>query len=269
MPAHRPNLRTTETSLQVLEAVQERGGARLGELVDQLDVSKSTVYKHLTTLEQNGYLVKEGDRYHISLKFLNFAEHARSRKRAYDVASDAVRELTERTDEEADFVVEEHGRIMTLSHSYHEGNTYVGDISLNNCLASGRTGTYYYMHNTASGKAILARLPEPRVEEIVDEWGLPAKTASTITDRDVLFDELARVREQGYALDDEEFTEGLRSVGMAVQYPDGRLVGALSVSGPTYRLTDDVVESELVDVLGTTVDALEREVSRAARAGNL
>lgn len=260
-------LRTTELSLRILEVVQERGGARLGEVGDRVDVSKSTVYKHLETLEANEFLVKEGDAYYVSLKFLNFGEHARSRKRSYELAGEAVRELTERTNEEADFVVEEHGRIMTLSHTYHEGNTYVEDFSLNNPISRGRNGTYYYMHNTASGKAILASLPASRVEEIVDKWGLPAATDDTITERDRLFDELATIRERGYALDDEEFTDGLRSVGTAVLYPDDRVVGALSVSGPTYRLTEDVVHDELAPVLDTIVTDLEGDVAQAAQRG--
>lgn len=268
MASDRTRLQTTDTSLRVLEEVQHLGGARLGQLVERLDLSKSTVYKHLVTLEENEFLVKEGDTYHVSLKFLNFGEHARSRKRAYEIAGNAVRELTERTNEEADFVVEEHGRIMTLSHSYHEGNTYVEDISLNDPISTGRNGTYYYMHNTASGKAILAALPEGRVEAIVERWGLPATTDQTITDRGDLFEELARIRDRGYALDDEEFTDGLRSVGRVVTYPDDGVVGALSVSGPRYRLTDDVVHDELAGVLATTVDDLETDVAEAARSGN-
>lgn len=267
MPTAR--LRTTELSLRILELVREQGGARLGEVVDRVDVSKSTVYKHLATLEANDFLVKKGGTYHISLKFLNFGEHARRREQAYEIASEGVRELTDRTNEESDFVVEEHGRIMTLNHSYHEGNTYVEDINLNDPISRGRNGTYYYMHNTASGKSILASLPESRVEEIVDRWGLPASTDATITGRDSLFDELAAVRENGYAVDDEEFTEGLRSVGQAVHYPDGRVVGALSVSGPTYRLTEIVIQDEVAPVLASTVEDIEADIAQAADSGDL
>lgn len=267
MPRPPARLKTTETTLRILEAVQEMGGVRVGELVERLDLAKSTVYKHLVTLERNGYLVKEGDTYHVGLKFLNFGEHARSRKRAYEFGEDAVRRLTELTDEEADFVVEEHGRIVTVSHTYHEKNKYVGDISLNNPIAHGRSGTYYYAHNTASGKAILSALPPARLESVLDRWGLPGKTENTITDREALLDELERVRERGYAVDDEEFTRGLRSVGAAVTYPDGRVLGALSVSGPTYRLDGDVLETEIPETLCRVADEFEADVEAAMTGG--
>ncbi|MEA5406233.1 helix-turn-helix domain-containing protein [Haloarculaceae archaeon H-GB2-1] len=119
-----PTVKTTQTSLDILATIRDLDGARLMEIADELGVAKSTAHKHLATLEKNGYLLKEGDTYHIGLKFLNFGEYARNRWPGFDLITDAVAELTERTDEECDFVAEDHGRVTTIAESYHRWVKY-------------------------------------------------------------------------------------------------------------------------------------------------
>lgn len=255
-----PTLKTTARSLALVDRIQERGGAKLPELANDLSLAKSTVYKHVRTLYECGYLVKEDDRYYIGPKFLNLGEHARNRKLGYRFADDAVRELTDATDEGVDFVIEDHGRIITISESYHRWEKYPGGDKSNRYRA--RMGTYYPMHATASGKAILAEFPQTRVEAILDRWGLSAKTDNTITDRRDLFEELDRIEKQGYAIDDEEYMNGLQSVGTAVNEPDGTNIGAMSVSGPSYRMTDEVLTQEIIPALEQTVESFEDRLAK-------
>jgi len=108
----------------------------------------------------------------------------------------------------------------------------------------GHVGTRAPLHSTGLGKAILAHLPEERVESIVDHHGMPASTPETITDRDELFDALERIRDRGFAFDDEERLRGLRCVAAPILANDD-VVGAISVSGPTNRLRDDRYREEL------------------------
>jgi len=218
---------TTQLSLDILEVVLRHNGARLPDVVDELDVAKSTAHKHLTTLRDNGYLLKSGDTYRIGLKFLNFGEHARTRWPGFPLIEEAVAELTERTDEECDFVAPDGGRIITIAESYHKWVKYGGE-GRNESSKEYRahTGSYYYMHATGSGVAILAAYPRERIEEIIEQWGLPARTEYTVTTREELYEMLERVRERGYAVDDQGYTEGMRSVGRAVHGPDGDVIGA-------------------------------------------
>lgn len=255
-----PMLKTTARSLALVDQIRKCGGAKLPQLADDLSLAKSTVYKHAMTLYEHGYLVKEDDYYYIGPKFLSLGEHARSRKPGYQIADKAVRELTDATDEEVDFVIEDHGRIITISESYHKWVKYPGEGESNRYRA--RMGTYYPMHATATGKAILAALPRARVEAILDRWGLPAKTDNTITARHDFFEELDRITERGYAVDDEEFADGLRSVGMAVTRPDGTIIGAMSVSGPSYRVTGEVLEQGIIPELERTVESFERRLAK-------
>ena len=231
------------------------------ELAEGTDLAVSTVFKHLATLESNGYLIKEGDTYHVGFRFLNLGEHARSRLPGNQAIDEAVQRLAEETTEEVDFIVEDHGRIITVSESYHKWVKYA-DGGANGYRA--RMGTYYPIHTTASGKAILATYSRERVDAIVDRWGLEERTENTITDRDELAAELDRTRERGFALGDEEYTEGLRSVGMAVRDGEGNTVGSMSVSGPSYRLTGDVFRERIPASLREVLEELEAEIAAAA-----
>ncbi len=252
----RDGVKTTERSFALVDHIQRRNGATLSELVSEFGLAKSTVYKHLSTLESRGYLEKEGEQYQIGLKFHHHGEYARLRKRGYRLAGRAVRDLADRTNEEADFVVENDGRTITIYESYHPQNSYredlfgtAGDLS--------HSGTYYHMHCTAGGKALLAALPDERVEAVVERWGLPARTENTITDREALDDDLSRTRERGYAIADEEYVAGLCAVGVAVSNPDGSPLGALGMSVPTYRRESDAFEAEARRILIETARDLE------------
>ncbi len=92
------------------------------------------------------------------------------------------------------------------------------------------------LHATGSGKALLASLPHQRREALLDRAGLRAHTGKTLVDRAALARALDEARERGYALDDEEYDDGVRCVAVAVG-PIGAPIGAISISGPASRLT--------------------------------
>jgi DNA-binding IclR family transcriptional regulator len=257
-------VKTTRTSLDIIATIRAADGARVSDVVDAHGVAKSTAHKHLTTLERAGYLTKSGEVYHIGFKFLNLGEYARERWYWFSAVKAAVEDLAERTEEECDFVVDDHGRVITVAESYHKWAKYgTGDDSER---YRANIGTYYPIHATGSGLAILSASPRERVEAVVDERGLAALTDHTITDREELFAELDRTRERGYAVGDRYYAEGLRSVGRAVTAPDGTVVGALSVSGPTYRIDGPVLDREVPRALAAVVDALEAELDAASGA---
>jgi IclR family acetate operon transcriptional repressor len=261
MSDRRQTVTTTQLSLDILETVFQLDGARLRDIIDELDIAKSTAHRHLTTLLENGYLVKTDDVYDIGLKFLNFGEYARSRWPGIQLIEEAVSELTERTNEECDFVAPDRGLILTIAESYHKWVKYGSGTDDNSSKQyRARIGSYYHMHATASGLAILATYSRERVEAVIDRRGLPVQTKHTITTREGLFEELARIRERGYAIDDQGYTEGMRSVGKAVHGPSGAVIGALSVSGPTYRVDGEVLEREIPNALVAVVETLEEQL---------
>jgi DNA-binding IclR family transcriptional regulator len=255
---------TTQLSLQILDVVSDADGIGLRDIQSQLDIAKSTAHKHLQTLQANGLLTKRGETYHVGLKCLNLGEEARGRWPGSPHIDEAIRTLTERTEEECDFVAPDRGRIITIAESYHKWAKYnESRRGGGSKVYRARTGSYYRMHATASGLAILAAYPRDRVEEIIDQWGLPGRTEYTITDREQLYDELTTIQDRGYAIDNQSYTEGMRSVGKAVYGPGEQVIGALSVSGPTYRVDGMVLEEEIPNALVDVVSELEAKLGQA------
>jgi len=252
-------IKTTQQSLEILKEIGDVGGASITEIAESMDVSKSTAYKHLRTFAENGFLRKEGETYKLGFGLVNLGEAARTSLPSIQKIEETVDELTERTGEEVDFVVESNGRIVAISESYNDQVNF--DVDLEGRAGyRARTGTYYHMHSTAPGKAILSQLPKKRVRSIIDRWGLPELTETTITDEESLFTELEQVRQRGYAIGDEEFASGVRSVAQAVRLPDNSVLGAICIFGPTYRINGPVLELELPEVLEESVKTLESEI---------
>ncbi|MDG5777193.1 IclR family transcriptional regulator [Haloarculaceae archaeon H-GB2-1] len=243
-------LKTTETSLSLVQTVQDLGGAAFTELRSELDLSKSTLYYHLNTLEKAGYLVKSDGEYQIGLRFLSHAEYAKRQEPAYDVVRAKAQELADRVAEEIDFSVEENGRLVVVYHNI--GGDAMTDFQI---------GQYLYLHATAGGKVMLAEMPERRIEQIIDQWGLPELTDNTITEKAALMEELDVIRERGYAINDEEEREGLRSVSATINRSDGSVLGSLAVDGPTYRLTNERIETRTSEELLGVIEEIESELA--------
>ena len=99
------------------------------------------------------------------------------------------------------------------------------------------------------------------MERIVDEYGLEEMTDNTITDRDALFDELDATRERGYSLNDQEEVEGVRAVGAPVRDRTGRVLGAVSVSGPVSRMQEERFREDLPEKVKNTTNVIEANIN--------
>lgn len=251
-PAKHP-VKATQTTIRIVEALKELNGAGVTELATHLGLPKSSVHNYLSTLREEEFVVQDGDRYHVGLRFLGFGSFARYRSPIYEVGKPEIDGLAEETGELANLLVEEHGRGVYI---YRQ----TGERAVN---VDARIGHRVYLHNTALGKAILSQLPRSRVEAILERHGMPAETAQTVTDRDTLFEELAEIRERGVAFDDGERLSGLRCVAVPVVTDDGAVAGAISVAGPTSRMRGDRYESELPERLRDVANILQLNLTYA------
>lgn len=240
-------VRTTARSFEILEFLKENHGAGITETADALDMSKGVVHNHLNTLKASEYVVKENDKYRLSLRFLGFGEYQRNQTRLYTIGKEHVEELAEKTGELVNLATEEHGRCVYLSLSRGDRAVEV-DI---------HAGCRPPLHNTALGKAILAHLPESRVERTLDAHGMTQSTEHSITDRDTLFSEFEQIRESGVAFDREERLPGLRCVAAPIEKNNGEVAGAISVSGPMTRLQGERFEQTLPDLVRSTANVIE------------
>lgn len=240
-------VKTAETAFEILETLKRLDGAGISAVAAETGLAKSTVHRHLHTLERQEWVVRRGDLYRVGFRFLEFGEHARTRKRGYGMAKEKVAELAEETDERAQFLVEEHGRGVYIFREW-------GRKAVQTDPGIGKRAP---MHATAAGKAILAHAPEWAVEAVLERRTLDRYTDQTITARPRLFEEFERIRERGYAINDEEKLEGVRAVGVAVREPNGQVLGGLSVSAPSNRLKGDRLTDEIPDLLRGVASELE------------
>ena len=229
-------VRSIERASEILSLLKERDGARLVELERDIDLSKGTIHSYLATLEQCGFVAKHGMVYHVGFGCLDLGGHVRDRDPLYATGREGADELAEETGELVALVTNWHGRRFWLYRTTGD-NAMPADTYL---------GVQLPMHCTASGKALLAELPDERVDGIADAHGLPAWTENTITDRSGLFDHFDEIRDRRIAFDDEERISGLRGIGAPVR-SEGTLLGAIAMSGPVNRLQGDRFWNELPD----------------------
>lgn len=240
-------VKTARTIFDILEMLQSNDGLSVSELAAEANMAKSTAHRHLTSMEQIGYIVRENNSYYVGLKFLNLGIYARNRYNIYLQSRSKVDELADETGERVQLMIEEHGHGVQLYPKFGERSV----------KTDARPGQRVHLHSNAAGKAILAFLPRSRVEEIINKWGCPRRTENTITDPNVLFSELCEIRDQGIALNDGERIEGLRAVGVPILNGNRNVVGSISISGPSGRFTGDWYSEELPRLLRGTVDEIE------------
>lgn len=240
-----------ETMFEVIYALLDLGGAGVTELSVYLDIPKSTLHNYLSTLRQEDFVRKEGSTYRVGIRFLELGAAARKQYPVYEIARPEVNKIAEETGELANLLIEEHGTGTYLHRSRGTEAVNVG----------AHIGTCVDLHSTALGKSILAYLPDARVDTIIDRRGLPAQTAQTITTQSELEQELNRIRERGYAIDDEEHHEGLRCIAAPVLSNDDRVLGAMSIAAPTNRMRGDRFNEELPQILLERVNVVELNIT--------
>jgi DNA-binding IclR family transcriptional regulator len=251
-PANHP-IKSLEKTVEIIDLLKRRRSAHLGEVAEELDLNKSTVHNHLSTLREHEYVVKDGEEYRLSLQFLHIGGVLRNEIDLYEAAKPKLDRLAEDT-----------GALVTLAtHERGLGTVLYRAKGADAVEIDTHVGSQLTLHNSGLGKAILGHLPRTRVEEIVDERGLPAATENTITDEAELYDELDEVRERGWAFDDEENWRGLRCVGAPILTDEGVVKGAISISVPKSQLATDGDRQGYVDEIKSTANLIELRLAYA------
>lgn len=240
---------TVDRTFQIVEIVRELDGAGVSEIAERVDIGKSAVHNHLTTLANREYVVKEGDQYQIGLAFLGLGAYARKRNDIYRVARPEVETLADETGELVNLLVEKNGLGIYLYQAQGEDGVELDTYE----------GKEVRLHGTALGKAILGYRSREDVDAVIDEHGMPRLTEQTTTDRETFHEELAEVREQGYAVDDEERLTGLRCIAAPITDAEDRSIAAISISCPVHRVSDDRFFTDLRDAVLGAANVVELE----------
>lgn len=239
-----------DRTLAILNALANAGrDASLVELAAMVKLHKSTVHRLSMILES--YRMVERDpqtgRYHLGLRLFELGTIAVSSFNVRERARRYLERLVHEAEETVHLCVLDAGEVLYLEKMEPTRSVRM----------SCHIGRRNPAHCTSVGKAMLARLSEPEVDEIVRRHGLERRTAKTIASPVELKAELRAVRSRDYAIDDEEVEEGVRCVGAAVLDHAGRPLAAISVSGPAFRMTP-----EKLPVIAASVCRAAAELSR-------
>lgn len=232
------------------ELVEYINGLGVTELSKKLDLHKSTVHRLLATLEYRGYVKKDNgsNKYKLSMKFLDIGGELLDDLDLRREVKPHIRRLGDETGETIHL-----GILVDYEVIYIDKEETPQTIRMYS-----KIGASVPAHCTSMGKILLAYSPENVLEELLKKKGLPKKTKNTITDEKKLRKHLKKVKENGYAVDNQEMETNIRCIAGPIFNFQNKILGSFSISGPTSRITKDRIEelAELVKLYSKEMSAL-------------
>jgi DNA-binding IclR family transcriptional regulator len=208
------------------------------ELSKRLKLHKNNVFRLLATLESRGYIEqnKATENYRLGLKALELGQTFIKQMGLLRQAKPILEEMVQDRNETSYVAIFKDNYTVYLD--VVETNLTVRVVS--------RVGSRLPAYCTAAGKVHMAHMTEEELEELLPAQDFIQHTPTTITSISTLKAELEKIREQGYAIDDEELDPGVRCVAVPIRDYTRRIVGAVSISGPSMRFSDERIEKELI-----------------------
>lgn len=220
-----------EKTIQIVEVMARgKGPMRLQDVAKKCGMPASTVMRMLNTLQVYGYVNQDPctQHYSLSLRFARLGCLVSEQTNMRDVARPFLAELAQRCQETVCLGCEAEMEVEC---------TDVVDGPDGILMVSQRVGARAPLHATGAGKLLLLNYSNQKLNEYIAVKGLRALTPHTLVTREALVNSLETIRSRGYALEDEERELGARCVAAPVRDYSGRIVGGISVSGPTTRMS--------------------------------
>lgn len=244
LPGHSTQIRSVAKALNIIEILAKtKKELALSEIARSLKLAKSTAHGLISTLRDFGYVEQSPftGKYKLGLRLFEIGNIVAHGWDVRAVAGPYIQCLVDELGETVHLVILDKGEVLYIDK--RESRQSLRIVS--------QVGMRLPAHCTGVGKVLLAFLPAGEVKQIIADRGLPRFTRNTITDFRKLEDELALVRELGYALDNEEIMDSLRCVAAPIRDHSGKVVAAASVSGPVSRLAGEKF-TQLVKLLVRT-----------------
>lgn len=245
-------IQSAERLFGVLEALAQEDSISLTELSEILGLHKSTVHRLLKSLICMGYAEQDPQtsHYRLTYKILALSSACYSKNRLINRVHPYLESLSAQCHETVHFVKKSGHRLLYLDKV--ESHEYVYQMY-------SRIGIFNELYCCASGKALLAVLPDDQIRELWPALQAEARTPYTITSLDTFLAELRTVRENGYAHDRQESEMGLYSIGAAISDFTGKANYAVSITSHISRITD-ITLSRNIRLLKETTSALSQEL---------
>jgi len=219
-------------AMKVLETFSvEEPELSVTEISKRLNLYKSNVFNILSTFEELGYVSKnpENSKYRLSFKVLNLSYVINAHMSIQRLMLPYMQKIADVTKENVYLAVPDNSEVVYLESCSPYGIVPTRSLQ----------GERAPMYCTAIGKAMLAFLPESVKMSL--EKGLKSFTDNTITKEKDLIDELERIRQQGFAIDNMEHEYGIKCIAIPLRGKNGDVVAAMSISGPSLRMGDEVL----------------------------
>ena len=225
-------VQSVDRALSILETLAEDDeGYRLSDLAVRTGLSASTVHRLLATLESRRFVQfdRAESKWHVGVRSFTVGASFARRRNFSTQAIPYLRKLRDLTRETANLAVVDDEFIIVLTRM--ESREIMRSLT--------QVGGRVAMVTSGVGKAVLATYSDEDVGAVIRHHGMPRLTEKSIVRPGDLFKELATIRKQGFAIDDEEACMGLRCIAAVVYNDCAEPLAAISVSGMTSRLTDD------------------------------
>jgi len=229
-------IRSVTKAIRLLEELaKERSDCGVSELARTLGMDKSSVSRMLRTLEQSGFVAQNAttQRYSLGLTLAALGYQALKRVNLRDSSRSTLESLAAETGECSHLAVMAEDRAF-----YVEQVSPAWGVSVD-----APVGTLAPLYCTALGKVLLTWQAEARQDQLFSEMTFESFTRRTIMDVNALRAHVVGIRQKGVAYDDEEFSVGVRCIAAPVFRHDGAICGAIGISGPSPRVTDEKMDT--------------------------
>lgn len=226
---------SVDRALSIVELISNhRDGLGITEIGEKLDLHKSTVHRLLQTLIYKGFVVQDNNsrNYMISFKLFEIGQRKVEGLDILEISKKHIKRLVKQVNETVHLVVRDENEVA-----------YIDKMEADNTISmSSKIGRRSPMYSTSVGKAILAYSEKSDIERIWKSSEIIKFTKNTITEYEKFIKELDKIKQQGYAIDNEEHELGVRCIGVPVFNRFGEVEAAISVSGPAMRMDRDKIE---------------------------
>jgi DNA-binding IclR family transcriptional regulator len=241
------------------EVARHREGIGLADLSKLVGLHNSTTFHLAKTMVSLGYLrqEKETKRYRVGRPLFALAASALDEIEMVNVATPVLEELSRETSESSHFAVRMGDAVVVIARTSGPGAFQLTD----------RVGVVRPAHCTALGKIILASLRPDQLKRFLERVDMKPSTGKSITDVAVLLREIAEIRRTGIAFDDGEFNPEVRCVAVPVTDFTGQVIGALGISGPIWRLSNQALHNS-AQIVQAAAGRLSREFGAKSAASS-
>ncbi len=226
---------SAQKALEILEIIADaQSSMTINDVVLICNMSRPNVYRYLTTLQNKGYVSQKADgSYYLGPKLLYLARQYLGQYDWLQAAQEIMKELSQISNETVHMGILDKNEVVYMARV----------DSPQSIRMFSEIGSRNPVYCTAMGKALLAFMDRNAQENILNQIDLLPRTENTITDLGQLRDELRLIKKNGYAIDNIENETGVRCIGTVINDAYGQIVGALSISGPAFRLSIETLKN--------------------------